>query len=163
MVRKMLSLTLAVATFLALRPLAPRAAQPVSGQVSGTALARDGRALAGQTVQLRDLATATVVGSTQTNTLGEFAFTGVPAGAYVIEVTDAGRVIAASGAVVVTPQSPVIAGITLVTVDSLAGADAEASSFWSSAAGRIVIAALAAGAVSAVVVAAQDTVASPSE
>jgi hypothetical protein len=162
MIRGGVSLTLVLVMLLLGIPRSGGTAQR-GGQIAGRASTSDGNALANQAVQLRDLSTVSVVSSTFTNAFGEFVFAGLATGSYVVELVDAGRVIAASGVVTLTAQSPVMTGVSLMTVQPIAETGDEARSFWTSRAGQIILAAIAAGAVSGLVVAAQDSVASPSE
>jgi carboxypeptidase family protein len=77
--------------------------QAESASLSGTASDATGRALPNTRVQLRDVSTGQLAGSSTTNALGEFSFSGLPEGNYLAEVVNpAGQIVATSAAVVVS-------------------------------------------------------------
>jgi hypothetical protein len=68
-----------------------------TGQIGGVAKGSDQAPLGGTRVQLRNVSNGQLAGTTTTNNLGEFLFTGLNPGNYVVEVVDAaGRIIATS-------------------------------------------------------------------
>jgi len=71
-----------------------------SASLSGTASDSTGRALSNTGVQLRNVSTGQLAGSTTTNGVGQFTFLSLPAGSYLAEVINAaGQIVATSGAV----------------------------------------------------------------
>src|SRR5437763_4954518 len=75
--------------------------QPAS--VSGVAANPSGQPLVNATVQLRNLTTGSLSGTTTSSATGTFAFSGVQSGTYTIEVVNAaGQIIGSSAAVSVT-------------------------------------------------------------
>jgi Carboxypeptidase regulatory-like domain len=77
--------------------------QAESASLSGTASDAAGRALSNTGVQLRNVSTGQLAGSTMTNTLGQYSFPNLPAGTYLAEVINAaGQIVATSAAVDVT-------------------------------------------------------------
>lgn len=168
----------AVATLMALamvliyQPL-PLFAQANMGQISGTSVV-DGAPLPNTSVRLRNVDTGQLVGTTTSNTMGEYSFQGLPAGNYIVEtVAPNGTVLGTSAAVSLAPGAMAATGVAVSTTATAAaaagvgggaaGAAAAAGggSFFASTAGIITIAAVAAG-VTAAAVAVQDD-ASPSQ
>jgi hypothetical protein len=128
------------------------------GEISGTALAA-GKPLASVTVRLRNIDTGAIVAQQRTNAQGEFRFTGVPLGNYVVEtVDDDGRLLGTSVRISITSGALIATGITVTsTAGGAAGAAgaaaaAGAGSFFASTAGIITLIAIGAG-VGAVVIA----------
>src|SRR4051812_18744076 len=93
-----LVVTLTAAPLFAAR--APRAQQLAS--IAGSATTSTGQTLANVTVQLRDLVTGSVAGTTTSTATGTFAFAGLQAGSYAIEVVSAaGQVVGTSASIAV--------------------------------------------------------------
>ena len=65
---------------------APRQAQPNTASLSGTAKAANGQAMPNTTVQLRNVNTGELAGTTTSDAAGAFTFTGLPGGTYAVEV-----------------------------------------------------------------------------
>jgi hypothetical protein len=154
--RRMLSLVLSVIVVVsAVLPIS--AAGVAVGQINGVARTQSGQQLAGQLARLRSLEVGHVANVTTTNASGQFSFSGLKAGIYVVELVSNGYVVGTSAPVVLTARD--------MTADSVAataagGAQAQAGalagSFWASTAGIITVAAVAAGVIIAVVVAKSD-------
>jgi hypothetical protein len=150
MTKKLLALTLVVA-LLGLSIPAPVFAgtgkTQGAGSLSGTLKDREGHSLANYTVRVRNLDTGQVVGTGTTNLAGEFTFTGLNPGTYVVEVLDnAGRVIGASKSIALTASVLVVANIPIVLSGVVTGAGAAAGgSFFATATGLLVAAAAGAG------------------
>jgi len=157
---RMLSLLLVVA--LILGAVSPVSTAGASGRISGVAKGQSGQNLAGQRARLRSLDLGHVAMVTMTSASGQFAFAGLGAGSYLVELLSNGSVVGTSAPVVLTERHMTVDGITATEA---AGAQAQtgalAGSFWASTAGVITIAAIAAGTITAVVVAKRD--ASPSQ
>src|SRR5947208_1321823 len=94
--RKLASLALMIALAVAGVPCgvvaAPQVAagQAQSGAVAGTARGANARPIPNATIQIRNVETGALVGTTTTGDAGEFAFAGLPSGTYVVEVVDVG-------------------------------------------------------------------------
>jgi hypothetical protein len=104
---------------------AKTAARQQGGSLNGVAHGADKAPLPNYTVQVRNVDTGRLAGSTTSNEAGQFSFTSLQPGNYVIEIVDA------SGKVVgLSPSVGVAAGATVsVTVSaSAAGAIAAAAS-----------------------------------
>jgi hypothetical protein len=127
LIRKIASIGLVLAALVPLPVYAAvpnRAAQVTqpagTASLAGTATGDTGQVLAKHTVQLRNLDTGLVVATTTSDEKGEFSFTGVQAGAFVVEVVNsAGVVIATTGTIAVTAGAT-ITGITLSTAAKVA-------------------------------------------
>jgi len=157
---RILSLVLAV-TLVVSAVSSVSAAAPLVGQISGVAKTQSGRHLAGQLARLRSLEVGRVANVTTTNASGQFSFTGLHAGSYVVELISNGYVVGTSAAVVLTERDMTAEGVTATAAGGAqAQAAALAGSFWASTAGIITIAAIAAGVIAAAVVVQGD--ASPS-
>jgi hypothetical protein len=98
------------------------------GSLSGTATSSSGQTLANMTVQLRNLATGQLVGTTTSSATGAFSFTGLPPGRFAVEVVNqAGQVIGTSAAITVaagTAVTGVTVGATAASLAAGAGAAA---------------------------------------
>jgi hypothetical protein len=98
----------------------PAAPQAQGATISGTAMTASGAPIPHALVQLRDLATNRILATTRTSGTGEFIFSGVPAGVYVVElVDDDGNIIAASATLSVTAGAAVT-GLAIATVATFA-------------------------------------------
>ena len=130
---------------------------PATGQISGTATNAAGQPMPNTVARLRDVQTGRLVASTRTNATGQFVFTGLNSGRYVVEVVDAaGRVVAASAAISLTTGAMIASGVTVAVSAVAATAASTAGSalgFFGTTAGIITSAAIAAGATIAVVAA----------
>ena len=98
---RFLVIALAVALSLPLSPLGViGAAQTEAASVAGTATSSTGEILVNATVQLRDLATGTVSGTTRSSSTGDFSFAAVNPGNYVVEILNAaGQVVGTSASI----------------------------------------------------------------
>ena len=140
-----------------------------TGQISGHAFDLSGRQLARATVRLRNMATGLTFGGAPSGAAGDFSFSGLHAGSYVVEVGNAaGQVIGTSRVIPLTPGQMIAAGIGVTAAAEAesaaigqAGAGAAAGSFFTSTLGIVVIAAVAAGVAVGVYEATKST-ASPS-
>jgi len=110
---------------------APRAqAQPAS--LSGTASSSAGQTLANVTVQLRDVVTGQLAGTTTSTATGAFSFGGLQAGTYTVEVVGAtGQIVGSSAAISVTAG----ATVTGVAVSATAAAVAAGAAAGAAVAG----------------------------
>ena len=150
---------------------APRVggAQAQNASLSGTATSSTGQTVANATVQLRNLATGQLAGTTTSNAGGGFAFTGLQAGNYVVEVVNAAGQIIGTSASVSVAAGATVTGVTVTASAAAAGAAgaAGAAAAGGSTAGGISTAviitsvAVAAGVAGAIAVATNGT-ASPS-
>ena len=139
-----------------------------SGRISGVALDAQKKPLVNVTARLRNVDTGQLVGETKTNARGEYTFTDLNPGRYVVEiVNDKGDIIGTTAAVSLTVGAMTATGVT-VTATAAAGAigagaagaaAAAGGGFFTSTAGIIVLAAAGAGIAGGVAIAAN---ASPS-
>ena len=128
-----------------------------TGSVSGTATNAQGSALAGVKVQLRNVDTGALVGTTQSGANGAFSFTGLNAGNYVVEIVDAsGKIIGTSSTMAVTAGG-VISGVAVAAsaAGALAGAAAAGGlgAFFSSTGGILLLVGIGAGATAGIIAA----------
>ena len=130
-----------------------------AGQAAGTA-SISGKGLANNTVRLRDVQTGQLTGSTTANASGQFSFTGLNAGNYLIEVVNAaGDVIGTSAPIAVAAGAAVTGvGISAAAAAAVLGGT---GSFFASTLGIVTLAA-AGAAVTGVTVAANRSTASAS-
>jgi hypothetical protein len=152
---------------------APRGGQ-VQGlaSIAGNATTSTGQTIANVTVQLRDLVTGSLAGTTTSSATGTFTFAGLQAGSYAAEVVSAaGQIIGTSSSIAVSAGAT-ITGITVsASAAALAGAAGAAGAAAAAGAGAgaavgastaIVITSVAAAAGIAGAVAASTQTASPS-
>jgi len=86
-----------------------------AGEVSGRAVV-DGKPLMNVTVRLRNVTTGEIVGTTNANAAGEFAFTGLSAGRFVVETVSAnGVILGTSAAITLTLGAMISAHLTVGT------------------------------------------------
>jgi hypothetical protein len=105
----------------------PTAPSPAGSTVSGSALRTDFKPLPAATARLRQFdGNGAVLASATTGPSGEFAFSGVPAGNYLIELLDfSGKLVGMAPPFVVAGQGPVVVSVMAsglgVTAASAAG------------------------------------------
>jgi hypothetical protein len=126
--RKTVSLVLIVIMSLAVVP-ATVIAQP-GGTVAGVARGNHLQSLTSVRVQLRNIDTGSIVGTTTTIDGGAFSFPGLPPGSYVAEVVDAGGKVLGIGAPV-TVQSGATASTSVIALSIGSGSSAGSSSGFS--------------------------------
>ena len=162
MLRRIVSITLSLALVLSVVPTASAAGASL-GRISGLALTQNGVYLIGQLARVRSLDRGDVAGETTTNNTGEYSFTGLSAGSYIVELVANGYVVATSAPVVLTSRDMTAEGVNATVAASATQAQAGvlAGSFWTSTAGIIVMAAITTGVIAAVVVVRDN--ASPSQ
>jgi hypothetical protein len=115
--RRIVALALASSLLVSAPLFAARAPQGQAASLSGEAKGPTGETLANSTVQLRNVNTGQLVGTTTSNATGAFTFSGLPAGTYAVEVLNAaGQIVGTSAAVSVTAG----AAVTGVTVGATA-------------------------------------------
>jgi hypothetical protein len=120
-----------------------------TGSLSGTAQGAQNQALSGIKVQLRNVDTGALAGSTTSGANGAFSFTGLNPGNYIIEIVDAtGKIIGASASMSVA-AGQTISGVTVAAAAAGAVAAAAASgglgAFFTSTAGILVLAGVGIG------------------
>jgi hypothetical protein len=166
--KRAVSLVMVFAMFIASAPATILAAQN-TGSVSGTAVV-EGKPLPQVTVRLRNVADGRLVGTATTNQLGQFQFTGLSVGEYVVETVAPNGTLLGTSAKISLTSGAMIAGSVTVTTSAAAASAAGLSgagttvgtggSFFGSTLGIVTIAAAAGGLTTAVVAAKKD--ASPS-
>ena len=113
-----------VAAFsLSVSPLvaAPRPAQAQAASLSGTATSSTGQTLANVTVQLRNVVTGQLAGSTTASATGTFSFAGLQAGQYAVEVVNAAGTIVGTSAAITVTAGAVVTGVTVTASAAIAG------------------------------------------
>jgi hypothetical protein len=177
---RVVAFTVAAAMSLNMSPLLAAGPAPGAGQaqaaaaLNGTAQTAQGQSLANYTVQLRNLQTGQLAGSTTSNAAGSFSFSGLTPGNYVVEVVNpAGTIVGTSAATSVAAGATVTVGVTAAATAGAAGAAAAGAggaaaagaaaggSFFASTIGVVTLAAVGAG-VAGITVAANQSSASPS-
>jgi hypothetical protein len=141
--------------------IAARSGQaPSSASLSGTASDNSGQVRANTGVQLRNVSTGQLVGSTTTNAVGQFSFVGLTPGTYVVEVLNtAGQIVGTSGSVAIRGG----AAKTGVSVTTSAATKVAAATGFSSHATAIILGAAAAAGVAGGIAVATGGTASPSQ
>jgi hypothetical protein len=148
---------------LAAQPPLGAIAQAVPGTLSGTAGCSDGSSLANHTVRARDVTTAQVAATARTNEQGEFMFTGLPAGSYMVEVLSPSNDVIATSAVQTLTDTAGVAGIAVTAERACAGVLPPAAmtnggdGFFTSTAGIVLLAAVASGVTVGVIAARGDS------
>jgi hypothetical protein len=91
---------------------AAKAAQGGKGQISGVATL-EGKPIPNVTVRLRNVDTDQLVGNMTANGAGEFSFTGLPEGNYVVETVSANGTVLGTSTVAITAATLIVANLTL--------------------------------------------------
>ncbi len=95
---------------------APRVGQVGTGTLRGTARSSAGQILANHKVQLRNVATGQLAGSTTSDAAGAFSFTGLSPANYVVEILDsAGRIAGTSAVTAVAAGATASIAVTAAT------------------------------------------------
>ncbi len=120
-----------------------------TGQVSGTARNAAGESMPNTAARLRDVRTGRLTGQSVNTTTGQFNFGGLIPGSYIVEVVNAaGQVLATSVTISLRPGAMMATGVS-VTAPAVTAAAAAGSGgtvdFFTSAAGIVMLAALAGG------------------
>jgi hypothetical protein len=106
----------------------PTGQAQATGAIQGTATSSTGQTLPNFTVQLRNLQTGQLAGSTTSNAAGSFSFTGLNPANYVVEVVNqAGTIVGSSSAVAVTAGATVTVTVTTTAAAAIAGAGGTAA------------------------------------
>src|SRR3989442_9876475 len=99
-----------------------------TGAIQGTATSSTGQTLPNFTVQLRNLQSGQLAGSTTSNAAGSFSFTGLTPANYVVEVVNqAGTIVGSSSAVAVTAGATVTVTVSTTAAAAIAGAGGAAA------------------------------------
>lgn len=171
--RRIVALAVAIAMSFAALPVGAAVRAGRAGQAQGATLAGTATNSAGQTVgntkvQLRNLATGQLMGSTMSSASGGFSFEGLAAGNYAVEVVNAAGQIIGTSASVAVAAGATVTGVVVSTTGAAVGAAAGGAAAGGAAAGAgisttavvITSVAVAAGIAGAVAIAANN--ASPS-
>ena len=122
--RRIFSAVVALAMVLGTQPLMLAAVrtQQNLGEVAGTAVV-EGKPLNNITVRLRNVDNGNLVGDMRTNELGQFRFTGLPVGNYVVEtVAPNGTMLGTSTRIALVSGAMVATGVTVTTSAAAAAA-----------------------------------------
>src|SRR5918994_4648702 len=117
--KKLLASALCVALSMTLAPInliaAGRAIAQTNGAISGIASV-DGKPLANVTVRLRNVDTGQLVGNTTANAQGQFSFSGLGPGNFVVETVAAnGTILGTSAAIALTAAAMVVTNVAVGT------------------------------------------------
>ena len=108
-----ISVLLAFALLLAYQPLPITALAQNTGEISGTAVV-EGKPLPGVTIRLRNIDNGQLVGNMTTNEKGEFRFTGLPPGNFVVEtVAPNGTLLGTSAKIALVAGAMVATGVAV--------------------------------------------------
>ena len=132
-----------------------------SASLSGTAADASGRALSNSTVQLRNVSTGKLVGSSMTDAAGQFSFPNLPPGTYVVEVLNAAGQIAGTSAALAVSAGWAMTGVSVTTVATPSAA--AGSGHLMSTHAMIILGAAAAAGVAGGIAMASGGTASPSQ
>jgi hypothetical protein len=127
--KKLLACTLCLALSMSVASInliaAERAIAQTNGAISGTATV-DGKPLGNVTVRLRNVDNGTLAGETKANAQGQFSFSGLGPGNFVVEtVSTNGTILGTSTAIALTSAAMVVTNVTVGTSAAvLAGAGA---------------------------------------
>jgi hypothetical protein len=153
--KRLLALALVVALVTLGVPTSSFAGPRTNSSVAGTAKDTTGKPLANTTVRLRNILSGQLAATARTSIGGAFGFENLASGNYIVEtVNAAGRIVATSSSLDVAPGAAVT-GVTVtapadVTAQAGAAAAVGAASFWSSAGGMALLAAIGTGAVAGI-------------
>jgi hypothetical protein len=101
---------------------------PPLSSIAGTVQSAAGQTVGNIAVQLRDLTTGRVAGTTSSSSTGTFGFSAVVAGSYSVELVNAvGQVVGASAAISVAAGA-VVSGVMVTASAAAAGAPPAAAS-----------------------------------
>lgn len=120
--KRLITLFVALAVLVAFSaPLLARAQN--IGEIAGTAVV-EGRPIVGITVRLRNVDNGQLVGNTTTNDRGEFRFTGLPVGNYVVETIakDGSTLLGTSTRIGLVAGAMAATGVTVSTSAAAAAA-----------------------------------------
>ena len=130
--KKLLASALCLALSMSVAPVnliaAGRAIAQTNGAISGMATV-DGKPLGNVTVRLRNVDNGTLAGETKANANGQFSFSGLGPGNYVVETVAAnGTILGTSTAIALTAAAMVVTGVSVGTSAAvMAGAGAAAA------------------------------------
>ena len=152
--QKLLASLLCAALVIALAPIS--FAQPTNnGQISGTATI-GGKPATNATVRVRNVDNGQIAATGKTNGQGQYSFSGLPAGNYVVEVvSDDGSLLGTSARVALVAGAMVASGVGVAASAAAIGAAGAVvgGSFFTSTAGIITMVAIGTGVAAGIVVA----------
>lgn len=135
------------------------APQAATGGVQGTARDAQQQPLTHHTVQVRNVATGQLVGTATTSASGEFTFSGLPAGNYVIEVVNAaGQIVGTSTPIAVSGGAVSTVTVASSATGALAGNGAGFRLFGLNTVGTLAVLGGAAAGVTALIVTRDDKI-----
>lgn len=119
-----------------------------TGTISGVALDADGKPLGDHTVRLRNVDTGEVIAETKSDPeTGEYSFTNLPEGKYVVEVVDPAGAVVGTTSTIALAAGAVVTGVTVaVTAAGAVAAAAAAGGLGALLSSTVGLAAVAAGA-----------------
>jgi hypothetical protein len=144
--RRLIGPAIAIALLATQAPLiaAPGSSAGSTGYLSGTMRTVSGQPIAGANVQLRNVLTGMLAGTTTSGVAGDFNFTALAAGSYLVELVDAsGQVVGTSSLISLSAAAMVASGVTVAAPAQATGAGGKA--FFKSTAGIITLVAVGVG------------------
>src|SRR5689334_13981582 len=105
-------------------PLVAGGQAPAPAALIGTASNTGGQTLVNAAVQLRNLATGQVAGTTTSNAVGQFSFIGLNPGNYAVEVLNAAGQVVGTSASVTVSAGAAVTGVSVTATAAAAGAAA---------------------------------------
>lgn len=132
-----------------------------AGRITGTAKDAQGQNLANYAVRVRNVATGQLAGSTTSGAAGQFSFTALTPGTYIVEiVNEKGEIIGTSSSITVTAGGTAVVTVGATPAAAAAVAAKGGTAFFASTAGLITVAAVAAGVAGVTIAANRDTASS---
>ena len=125
---RLLAILLILVLTLPLSPFVVKSgAQAEAASVAGSATSSSGETLINATVQLRDLATGSISGTTTSSSTGAFSFAAVNPGNYVVEVLNAAGQVVGTSASISVAAGAVVTGVTVTATAAAVAASAAAA------------------------------------
>jgi hypothetical protein len=125
---RLLAILLILVLTLPLSPFVMKSrAQGEAASVAGSATSSSGETLINATVQLRDLATGSISGTTTSSSTGAFSFAAVNPGNYVVEVLNAAGQVVGTSASISVAAGAVVTGVTVTATAAAVAASAAAA------------------------------------
>ena len=157
------TLVLQAAPLMAATARAGAQAPVATGALNGTAQSAGGQMLTNTTVQLRNLQTGQLAGTTTSNAAGGFSFTGLNPGNYLVEfINQSGAIVGSSASTAVAAGTTTTVTVSTMAAAAVAGAAAGGAAAATGISTAVVVTTVAVAAgIAGVLVVARDN-ASPS-
>ena len=119
---QMIAIALASTLSLSTLPISVVAAAAQTASIAGITQSVTGQNVANATVQLRNLGTGPLAGTTTSSATGSFGFTGLAAGNYSVEVVNAAGQIMGSSTAIQVAAGAAVTGVTVTATAAAAAA-----------------------------------------